>query len=138
MSLGVLRGFASKAFLSFTVVGALGFFVDAGVLLMAAHLGLGLYAGRVCSYLAAATFTWVLNRNFTFQTQRSSSLLQEWFLYLISQLSGAAVNLLLYSALIYFSPFFHSRPILAVAAGSIAGLLANFSASRLVLSGKQP
>ena len=44
----------------FTLVGAAGFFVDAGALTLAMQaLGFGLYSGRVFSYLCAATFTWI-------------------------------------------------------------------------------
>jgi hypothetical protein len=53
-------------FLRFGLVGTAGFMVDAAALTAAMALGLGPYGGRVVSYLAAATFTWAMNRRFTF------------------------------------------------------------------------
>ena len=55
-------------FLRFGLVGAVGFLVDVGVLYAMHGLGLDLYTARVVSFLAAATFTWLGNRFFTFGT----------------------------------------------------------------------
>ena len=58
-----------RQFLRFGVVGVIGFVVDAGTLaiLLNLGLGLGLYGGRVVSFLLAMTVTWALNRRFTFR-----------------------------------------------------------------------
>ena len=57
--------------LRFAVIGALGMPVDAGVLWLMTHrAGLDPYSGRVISWLCAATFTWIGNRNFTFGASR--------------------------------------------------------------------
>ena len=62
---------ATRQLLSFSVVGAIGFVVDAAALYVAMHvLGAGRYAGRLL-YLCAATSTWALNRCYTFRAQRS-------------------------------------------------------------------
>ena len=55
----------AREFLSFAVVGTIGFVVDLGVLYVVAPT-LGWYGGRVLSFLAAASVTWALNRRFTF------------------------------------------------------------------------
>jgi len=55
-------------FLRFALVGTIGFVVDASVLrLVVAIFAINLYAGRLVSFLAAATVTWLLNRTFTFR-----------------------------------------------------------------------
>jgi putative flippase GtrA len=52
----------------FTLVGAAGFLIDAGMLLLLANvLGVNIYVARLLSWLAAATFTWLLNRTLTFR-----------------------------------------------------------------------
>ena len=56
-----------RRFLTFALVGVVGFVVDASVLYMGIYMGLGLRLGRVFSYLAAVTTTWALNRIFTFK-----------------------------------------------------------------------
>jgi putative flippase GtrA len=115
---------------SFAVAGVGGFAVDALSLLALLHLGAGPYAGRAVSYLMAATATWLYNRTFTFKPAGRRSLFEEWLFYVTSQLSGAALNLSVYSVLITFVPLFTGHPVLSVAAGSLAGLTANFLVAR--------
>ncbi len=119
-----------RQFITFGIVGAAGFLVDAGVLQCALILGLGLYAGRIVSYLAAATATWILNRRYTFKGSSGGGAFSEWARFVVSQLSGAAVNLSVYGVLVYFSPLAAKWPVIGVAAGSMAGLLINFIAAR--------
>lgn len=119
-----------RQFISFGLVGMAGFVVDAGVLYGALAAGLGLYAGRILSYLTAATTTWILNRRYTFARQSGGSLWGEWARFVFSQLSGATVNLSTYGLLVYFSPFVARVPVIGVAFGSIAGLVVNFIAAR--------
>ena len=50
---------ARRQFARFAAVGVIGFVVDSAVLYLCLHVaGLGLYGGRVVSYLVAATTTW--------------------------------------------------------------------------------
>jgi putative flippase GtrA len=119
-----------RQFLTFGVVGVAGFVVDAGVLYGALAAGLGLYAGRIVSYLTAATTTWILNRRYTFVRAAEGSLWAQWARFVFSQLSGAAVNLSTYGLLVYWSPLAARLPVIGVALGSIAGLVVNFIAAR--------
>lgn len=124
-----------QQFFMFALVGAAGFFVDAGTLLFAHHvLGLNLYAGRVLSFLTAATFTWQLNRKLTFRDAASSSgALTQWLKFLSANAIGGLINLGVYAVLIARLPVAREHPVLAVAAGSISGLVFNFAISRLVV-----
>jgi putative flippase GtrA len=116
-------------FLRFAGVGAITYFVDAGVLTAALMVAPGhFYLGRVVSYLAAATFAWALNRRFTFRA--GGTRWHQWMRYLIANLSGGLANYAVYAALIEISPLCRLYPALAVAAGSLAGLVLNFVASR--------
>jgi putative flippase GtrA len=130
----------TRQFLSFSVVGTIGFVVDTATLYFAmGQLGLGLYSGRVISYLVAATSTWALNRRFTFRQQRSTNRLGEWGRFLGANAFGGLVNYGVYAALVTLNDTASAHPVIGVAAGSVAGLLVNFSASRyVVFTGRAP
>lgn len=118
-------------FLRFAMVGAAGFGVDAATLYAAMHYaGANHYVGRLISYLMAASFTWALNRRYTFHAHRSSGKLLEWIRFLISNSFGGLLNYGTYAVLVASVSTVFSHPVLGVAAGSIAGLLANFVLSR--------
>ncbi|MCA0202484.1 MAG: GtrA family protein [Proteobacteria bacterium] len=121
---------ASHEFLRFVIVGAAGFVVDAGALMFATSaLGLGLYSGRVFSYLCAATFTWICNRRFTFAGTAQPAIVQ-WLRFLGANAIGGAVNYGVYAAVVTLSVLGARFPVLGVAAGSAAGLLFNFAVSK--------
>jgi putative flippase GtrA len=123
--------------LRFGVVGVAGFLVDAGVLLFALHaLGLGPYSGRVLSYLAAASATFVLNRAWTFGDRpRSAAPVRQWALFVALNLVGFACNYGTYAALVASVPLVGRYPVLGVAAGSLAGMAGNFLLSRRFVFG---
>ncbi|MGE3332213.1 MAG: GtrA family protein [Rhodospirillaceae bacterium] len=121
---------ASHEFLRFVIVGAAGFLVDAGALMLATSVfGLGLYSGRVFSYLCAATFTWICNRRFTFAGTGQPAVVQ-WLRFLGANAIGGAVNYGVYAAVVTFSALGAAYPVLGVAAGSAAGLIFNFAVSK--------
>ena len=121
-----------KEFLSFAVVGAIGFLVDLGVLYLLAPY-LGWYGARVVSFIAAATTTWVCNRHFTFSGRQSgASLLREYAHYMLTMLAGALVNYTAYVITLHWvgGPL---APALGVAIGSCAGLVVNFLSARHIV-----
>lgn len=121
--------------LRFCVVGAIGFVVDAGVLmLLVAGAGMNPYAARVFSFLAAATSTWWLNRRYTFAVARPGSR-REWIRYMALMTLGAAVNYGAFALTLMASAVARQHPWIGVAAGAIAGLGLNFLTSRSLLKG---
>jgi putative flippase GtrA len=117
-------------FLHFALIGALGFLVDAASLQAFLNIaGLDLYWARGGSFLIAVTFTWWMNRRFTFQSS-DNRLLLEWGRFLAANSLGGAVNLGTYAALVATLDLVASFPVLGVAVGSIAGLAVNFVGSR--------
>jgi putative flippase GtrA len=121
-----------REFLSFAVVGAIGFVVDVAVLYLAAPL-LGWYGARVLSFLAAATATWVLNRRYTFSERNAgNSVLREYLGYMVTMLGGAVVN---YGAYVLVLHGFSGpwAPAAGVALGSCAGLVVNFLSARYLV-----
>jgi len=118
-------------FLRFGVVGTLGFLVDYAVLSAAVALGSGPYAGRVLSYLVAASVVYALNRAWTFRDRgRGAAVGRQWGLYLALNLSGFAVNYGTYAAITAWTELGAQHLVLGVAAGSIAGMFVNFALNR--------
>jgi putative flippase GtrA len=119
-----------RQFLSFAVVGAIGFVVDVAVLYLVAPL-LGWYGARVLSFLAAATATWALNRRYTFR-RSEASVLREYLGYLLTMLGGAVVNYGAYVLVLHWAtgPW---APAAGVALGSCAGLVVNFLSARYLV-----
>ena len=114
----------------FSLVGVVGFVVDAGVLqLLVLGLAWDRYSGRLISFVFAATATWLLNRRYTFRGPRKHSLGVEWARYILAMSGGFACNFAAYSALVYFFDVDRQWLVLAVAAGSVAGLGVNYTAS---------
>lgn len=123
------------SFWRFGLVGVGGLFVDMAVL-YAVIWGAGLAAvpAKVFSFLAAATFTWWMNRRYTFG-RSGKALLHEWASFLATNAFGGAVNFAVYTACVAQPPLlaFAWTPALATALGSLAGMLFNYTASRHIV-----
>jgi len=133
----VLKSLSGISILRFAVVGALGMPVDAGILWLMTHwAGLNPYSGRVISWLCAATFTWTGNRYFTFPQRRARGILgagREWLRFLAANAVGGLVNVGLYATLVRFAPPPLDNLYLALVAGVLAGLVFNFTLSRIMV-----
>jgi putative flippase GtrA len=125
-------------FVRFGLVGAAGYVVDAGALALATQqLGLDPYRGRALSIAVAMTATWLGNRYFTFAAARArgsfSAIAQEALKFAGANLVGAAVNYGVYAALVGLAPHPWNNPFLAQVIGVLAGLVFNFTLSRLLV-----
>jgi putative flippase GtrA len=121
--------------LRFGMVGGIGFLVDAGVLTAMLTWGLGPYSGRVVSFLAAATTTFILNRSFTFRRDSRSDThpAHAWLAYLGLMVIGGLVNYGTYAAAVALFEPVHRYPVIGVALGSIAGMAINFWTSKTMV-----
>ena len=121
----------------FGLVGVVGLVVDTAVvyaLLFGA--GLEFFAARIPAYLTAATTTFALNRAFTFRGAADAPLHIQWAKFLAANAFGGAVNYGVSVGLEAALPLAEAHPVLAVAAGSLAGMALNFAASKhLVFKG---
>ncbi|XYJ11341.1 GtrA family protein [Telluria sp. B2] len=124
---------APRQFASFALVGVAGLVVDIAVLYACLWIGLGYYSGRLCSFLAAVWATWELNRRYTFAGGESATARPQWWRYLLAMLGGGMVNYLAYSAVVSLAPGLPFLPGVAVAAGSLAGMLVNFSSAKFLV-----
>ncbi|HYC03657.1 MAG TPA: GtrA family protein [Azospirillaceae bacterium] len=143
------RGDASplRQILTFGLIGVGGAFVDMAALWAAIHLaGLNPYAGRVVSFLVAATFTWWMNRTFTFRDASRRAALRQWARFIAANSLGGVVNYAVFAAVVAFGPAVAGWilgdlwqvpgalwPFLGVAAGSLAGMVFNFVLSKLLV-----
>ena len=117
--------------LRFAAIGTLAFLVDTAALYFALGvLGLDKYAGRILSFLTAATFTWAMNRRFTFPEARGAPMARQWLEFLAANGVGGLVNYGVYALLVTYVDRVAAYPVLGVAAGSLAGMSFNFGASR--------
>jgi putative flippase GtrA len=113
----------------FALTGALGFLVDAGALhLLVTGWNVNLFLARGCSFICAATTTWMINRVVTFSAQHRAPrrLLTEWAAYLAASLGGGCVNYLVFVVAVRLSPWLHQIPTIAVGLGTLAGMAFNF------------
>jgi putative flippase GtrA len=123
-----------KQFIKFGMVGTVGFVVDVGVLKFCTlMLGMNPYGGRVFSFLAGASTTWILNRVFTFRGEGRGPAHVQWAKFLAVSAGGFTLNYGTYSLLIATIPLVREYLSLGVAAGSIAGMFFNFFVSRKVV-----
>ncbi len=122
------------AFLRFAVVGGMGLIVDIVVLYLLLAGGAGFYWGRVCSFLTAATATWVINRHWTFEAHQSTySIWQEWLYYIGLMLFGGVFNYMAYVLCLRWIDWMQDWIFVAVTIGSLAGMGVNFISARYVV-----
>ncbi|MBD8525348.1 GtrA family protein [Pseudomarimonas arenosa] len=125
-----------RQFLWFAVSGALAFLLDAGIVQgLVSLLAVDPYSARLVSVACAMVFTWLFNRSITFAGIRpeGQGLITEFLRYVGTQTGGLIVNYTTYSIVLWLLPWTKTWPVVAVAAGSIAGLSVNFlAAKRLV------
>ena len=115
----------------FAVAGAFGMLVDMAVLYAALALGGGWVGGRLLSFLAAASFTWAVNRRYTFTATASPC--REWARYVAGMAGGMAVNFLVYGLALSALRQAWWTPGAAVACGSAAGLVVNFVSAKFLV-----
>jgi putative flippase GtrA len=122
----------------FGIVGVIGFVVDGGVLEGMVHgFGSDPYSARALSFLAAASSTWLLNRRLTFSRSDRASV-GEWGLYVLLMMIGALLNLGVYAAVVWRFGSSEELLLIALAAGTGAGMVVNFSSARYLLHRPSP
>jgi putative flippase GtrA len=126
-----------KQFQRFLLVGALGFVVDFSVLYLAVNVaGLDTLAGRLVSFIVAATVTWKANRHFTFARADAAmpdAAARQWLRYLLTTAIGGAINIGVYQLWLRMTDHGNVNLFLAVVAGSAVALLVNFTLSKYVV-----
>jgi putative flippase GtrA len=120
----------SRRLPGFAVVGAIGFLIDASILtLLMTGVGLDHYTARAISFTVAVTSTWYLNRRWVFDRQSVKMSGREYATYVIVQIVGAMINLLVFVAAIEFIENLRNIPVIPLAMGAGVALLFNYGAS---------
>lgn len=125
-----------QAFVRFAAVGGAGYFVNAAALTIFTRAGMGIEAALAASIFVAMCFTWAGNRYLTFAGRRAHgprAILEEWLRFVGANLLGAVVNYGVALALVHYGPTPLANPYLAQAVGVLAGLMFNFTLSRLLV-----
>ena len=131
IALGHMRApLSEKAgrFAKFCAVGAIGFLVDAALLLFVtrSHLA-GPILGRLVSFSVAVFVTFELNRRWTFQKDAAPSSYGQAFLsYVAVQAVGFGSNFAVYAICLALLPAQLDYPVLCLAIASGAALTVNF------------
>ncbi len=119
-------------FLRFGVVGLAGLIVDTATV-YGMRDTLGLYGALLFAYVVAASCTWLLNRVWTFKGRGSGPIHRQWALFMVANLAGFVLNRGTSFALVTYLPAAADQPVIATAAGAIAGMFVNFSLARRVV-----
>jgi putative flippase GtrA len=121
-----------QQFLKFSMVGGVGFVVDAGTYFVMTHyLGGGLVSSRfVSSLVFGMTTTFLLNSALTFRGQGSGSVFSRYLRFATANIVGNLLNVGTHAVLVENLSLFHRIPLLGVVAGTFVGLIFNFTGSK--------
>jgi putative flippase GtrA len=120
--------------MSFLAVGSAGFMIEAIILTGLTHFaGWSPWYARVPSFITAVLATWALNRRHTFPDRGLQHRSLEAFFYMAIQSGGALINLTIFSAVLILFPQLTPYPVIALAAGSVGGLVSNYLLSSRLL-----
>ncbi|GAA08757.1 hypothetical protein AA0312_2456 [Acetobacter tropicalis NRIC 0312] len=124
--------------LKFGTVGGLGFLWDSGTV-YALRPAIGLSAATLVAYFVAATLNWLLNRLWTFKgVGLHDHPLLQWLRFLTANSFGFLLNRGTVYTLFYTVPLCVTYPVLALAAGALAGMFANFNLSQKMVFKEKP
>lgn len=121
----------SRQFILFCISGGIAFLIDAGLTHLLIHgVGIEPFRARIPAIAVAVLFTWLFNRYLSFRHRRSRKRLAEFGRYLLGNAFGLCANYGAYALVIATLAVSREWPVIAVAAGSIAGLLVNYASAR--------
>jgi putative flippase GtrA len=122
-------------FLRFVTAGAVGFGVDSLLLLTLVHgTGWQPMLAQLAAFAVALLATWLINRMWTFRPAASDKsprgIGAEFLGYCGVQLTGAAANFAIYATIVALTGHSMVQLLVALAAGSAAGLVINYFGAR--------
>jgi putative flippase GtrA len=123
------RSGLSRDFIRFGIVGTTGFCWDTATVYTLKGVA-GLYIAGLCGFLVAGTANWVMNRFWTFRHLDHIAAHHQLMRYLAVNSVGFVFNRGTFFALVTISLRCREHPVLAIIAGSLAGLLFNYFLSK--------
>lgn len=121
-----------RQFFKFGVAGAAGFCFDT-LTVYTLRGALGLYGAGVVAYVVAASVNWSINRAWAFRGRGAHPAHRQFGLFLLTSLVGFSLNRGVYAALVTWSALCARQPVIALAAGTGAGMFINFGMARRVV-----
>jgi putative flippase GtrA len=119
----------SADFIRFGMVGALGFCWDTSTV-YATKNHFGLYVAGTLGFIVAATANWVINRYWTFRHRNQGAAHVQWLKFLAANFVGFLFNRGTFFTLVAISALCRAQPVLAIVAGTAAGLIFNYFLSK--------
>lgn len=119
----------SEDFIRFAVVGTMGFCWDTATVYALRNVA-GLYMAGVAGFVVASSANWAMNRVWTFRHKAHDAMHVQWARFVAVNLVGFVFNRGCFFALVTYSALCHQEPVLAIIAGSAAGLLFNYFLSK--------
>lgn len=119
----------SADFIRFGMVGALGFCWDTSTV-YATKNHFGLYVAGTLGFIVAATANWVINRYWTFRHRSQGAAHVQWLKFLAANFVGFLFNRGTFFTLVAISALCRAQPVLAIVAGTAAGLIFNYFLSK--------
>ncbi|WP_322788384.1 GtrA family protein [Komagataeibacter nataicola] len=134
-----IRSDKLQQFIKFGIVGVLGLGWDTATLYSLRPF-VGLTAATIAAYFIAASINWLINRFWTFRKAGNQHhFFIQWLRFLAGNAPGFLLNRSCVFILFHVSPVFRAYPFLALAAGSVTGMMANFHIScKMVFHSKTP
>ncbi len=133
-SSGLVTSWLRGRFLRFAIVGAIGFAVDASVLLALVGAGwAGPIGGRLASFACAVLATFELNRRWSFEGAVRRPYPAMLLAYVGVQGLGFLCNFAIYAAALAVLPPPLNRPLFCLALASGLALAINFAGARLIV-----
>ncbi|MGY6769160.1 GtrA family protein [Komagataeibacter sp. NFXK3] len=124
-------------FLKFGIVGALGLVWDTTTVYSLRPF-VGLTTATIAAYFIAASINWLINRLWTFRNAGNQHhFIIQWLRFLAANSLGFFLNRGCVFMLFHTSPVFKAYPVLALAAGALAGMMSNFHISRKLVFHKE-
>lgn len=125
-------------FLRFGIVGSAGFLWDTGTVYLLRSL-VGLATATLLAYFVAATLNWIANRFWTFgDAGNYEHPVLQWLRFLTANSLGFLLNRGTVYSLFLVEPFCVAHPVVALACGSLAGMVANFNLSQRLVFRERP
>jgi putative flippase GtrA len=118
-----------RSFIRFGMVGSFGFCWDTATVYALKGVA-GLYIAGTCGFLVAGTANWALNRIWTFRHLDHIAAHHQLLRFLMANAIGFIFNRGTFFALIAASLLCRKQPILAILAGTAAGLCFNYVLSK--------
>lgn len=132
-SIGLI-GLAKRPLPAFVAVGAIGFALDAGLMLLTIKaFSCHPIGARLISFPVAVSCTWVLNRRWTFRGRGLRSRSVEYAGYFAIQVAGATLNVGVFLGCLLLWPQLVSVPLLPLTLGAAVALLFNYALLRRTL-----